>query len=72
MLIWDQRLVHGAAPNDSDRLRMAQFIKGFRRDGAGVERLRRRAARVRTELHKAGLAGEVSDLGRRVFGIDVE
>ena len=29
MLIWDQRLVHGEALNDSDRLRMAQFIKGF-------------------------------------------
>jgi ectoine hydroxylase-related dioxygenase (phytanoyl-CoA dioxygenase family) len=71
MLIWDQRLVHGAAPNESDRLRMAQFIKAFRRDGAGEERLRCRAARVRAELDKAGLRGEVSALGRRVFGLDV-
>ena len=35
-LIWDQRVAHGSAPNASDRPRMAQFVKGFRRSGAGA------------------------------------
>jgi hypothetical protein len=43
----------------------------LRRSGAGEERLRYRAARVRKELLRAGLFDEVSPLGRRVFGIDV-
>ena len=69
-LIWDQRVAHGSAPNASDRPRMAQFVKGFRRSGAGAARLARRAARIRVELARAGTAGEVSALGRRVFGLD--
>jgi hypothetical protein len=28
--------------------------------------------RVRAELEKAGLSGEVTPFGRRVFGLDVE
>lgn len=69
-LIWDQRVAHGSAPNASDRPRMAQFVKGFRRSKAGAARLARRAARIRVELARAGTAGEVSALGRRVFGLD--
>ena len=72
MLIWDQRVVHGAMPNESERLRMAQFIKAFKREGASKERLTRRAKRVREELDKAGLIGEITPLGRRVFGMDAE
>jgi hypothetical protein len=49
---------------------MAQFIKGFRRGGAGEGRLARRAARVKAELERAGLLGEVSELGRVAFGLD--
>ena len=69
-LIWDQRVCHGSAPNDSNRARIAQFLKGFRRDGAGQGRLERRGARVKAELERAGVLGEVSALGRRVFGLD--
>jgi hypothetical protein len=29
-------VVHGAAPNNSDRLRMAQFIKAFRQGLADI------------------------------------
>jgi ectoine hydroxylase-related dioxygenase (phytanoyl-CoA dioxygenase family) len=69
-LIWDQRVAHGSAPNASDRPRMAQFVKGFMRRGAGAARLARRAARIRVELARAGTSGEVSALGWRVFGLD--
>ena len=69
-LIWDQRVAHGSAPNASDRPRMAQFVKGFLRFGAGAARLKRRAARIEVELARAGTSGEVSALGARVFGLD--
>ena len=69
-LIWDQRVAHGSAPNASDRPRMAQFVKGFLRRGAGAARLKRRAARIEVELARAGTSGEVSALGARVFGLD--
>ena len=38
--------------------------------GAGEGRLARRAARVKAELERAGLLGEVSELGRVAFGLD--
>ena len=69
-LIWDQRVAHGSAPNASDRPRMAQFVKGFTRRGAGAARLARRGARIKVELARAGTSGEVSALGWRVFGLD--
>ena len=69
-LIWDQRVAHGSAPNASDRPRMAQFVKGFMRRGAGAARLARRGARNKVELARAGTSGEVSALGWRVFGLD--
>ena len=43
-LIWDQRVAHGSAPNASDRPRMAQFVKGFLRRGAGAARSRSTAS----------------------------
>lgn len=31
VLIWDQRVAHGTAPNQSSRCRMAQYLKAFPR-----------------------------------------
>ena len=31
MLVWDQRVAHGTAPNASPRCRMAQYLKAFLR-----------------------------------------
>ena len=69
-MIWDQRLAHGAAPNDSDVPRIAQLVKGFRREGAGRGRLRRRARFIERALEANGTSGVVSALGRRVFALD--
>ena len=59
LLIWDQRCVHGSRPNASSRVRMAQFIRAFRRAPLSMERARARAqaiksnsAFVRTFKHK--------------------
>jgi ectoine hydroxylase-related dioxygenase (phytanoyl-CoA dioxygenase family) len=51
-VLWDQRLVHGTAPNDSSRTRMAQFVKGFRKSKVSEQRLARRSERVRLEIQK--------------------
>ena len=70
-VVWDQRLAHGTAPNDSSRARVAQFVKGFRKSKVSAGRLARRAERVRLEIKKAGAETEaaVSELGRKLFGL---
>ena len=71
-VLWDQRLVHGTAPNDSNKTRMAQFVKGFRKSKVSEQRLARRSERVRLEIKKAGAETEaaVSPLGRKLFGLE--
>ena len=71
-VLWDQRLVHGTAPNDSNKTRMAQFVKGFRKSKVSEQRFARRSERVRLEIHKAGAETEaaVSELGRKLFGLE--
>eukprot|EP00929_Paragymnodinium_shiwhaense_P068205 TRINITY_DN34270_c0_g1_i8.p1 TRINITY_DN34270_c0_g1~~TRINITY_DN34270_c0_g1_i8.p1 ORF type:complete len:713 (-),score=150.65 TRINITY_DN34270_c0_g1_i8:129-2267(-) len=68
MVVWDQRMVHGSCPNASARPRMAQFIKALRRKPITEERATARALAVLREIHHAGLACEVSQLGERVCG----
>ncbi len=51
-LIWDQRVVHGSAQNNSDNFRIAQFIKGFRRQPVGKTRLCKRAKRLNAEIER--------------------
>jgi len=70
LLIWDQRCAHGAAGNASATPRYAQFVKAFPARGCGEGRLRARAAAVRRGCEAAGSLGEVSELGRRVFGFE--
>ena len=54
LLIWDQRVVHGSAHNNSGNFRIAQFIKAFRRVFVGDERLHHRTNRIKSELRKNG------------------
>ncbi|CAE8734835.1 unnamed protein product [Polarella glacialis] len=68
LLVWDQRLVHGSCPNASSRVRMAQFLRAFRRAPLSSERLTARALAVHRKVEAAGLCGQVSALGARVFG----
>jgi len=70
LLIWDQRVVHGSAHNNSGNFRVAQFIKAFRRSFAGDERLRHRTIRVRSELRKRGVSfGKEADDIQRAAGL---
>ena len=70
MLVWDQRVVHGSAPNDSGNSRTAQFVKAFLRNKVSGGRVERRGRIVERELERAGTKGVVTELGRRVFGLD--
>lgn len=55
LLIWNQCVLHGSAHNDSDKFRVAQFIKAFRRAPIGEIRLSRRMKRVDAELKRNGV-----------------
>jgi hypothetical protein len=50
VLIWNQTLAHGTAPNDSKHCRMAQYMKAFSRSAAFSQRPLPRSA---TEPQKA-------------------
>lgn len=66
-LLWDQRVVHGSRPNDSERPRIAQFVRAFRRPPT-VSARRRQV--IEREMRAAGSLELLTPLGRRVFGLD--
>jgi hypothetical protein len=65
-----QLTVHGADPNRSARPRVAQFVKAFRRAPVGECRFHARSQAVRRGLARNGTEGELTALGRAVFGLD--
>jgi len=69
MVIWDQRMPHGARPNNSDRLRCAQFIKMFPASPIDFRRASLRANTIQTQLNASGFQGELTQLGQKVFGL---
>eukprot|EP00434_Breviolum_minutum_P009818 symbB.v1.2.008647.t2/scaffold540.1/size189765/12 len=68
LLLWDQRCVHGSRPNSSSKVRMAQFLRAFRRAPLSKDRAVARARAVLRKVEAAGLLGEVSEIGMEVFG----
>jgi ectoine hydroxylase-related dioxygenase (phytanoyl-CoA dioxygenase family) len=84
VLIWDQRVLHGSAPNQSLNCRMAQYLKAFPRDltyqrqteeGKEEEsshpRLIKRSQGIFQRLKEDGNVGLVSEVGYYLFGLDV-
>jgi hypothetical protein len=69
-LLWDQRVAHGSQPNDSDKHRIAQFIKAVRREPVSARRQQRRSNVIETAMTAAGTIDLLTPLGRRVFGLD--
>jgi ectoine hydroxylase-related dioxygenase (phytanoyl-CoA dioxygenase family) len=70
LLIWDQRVVHGSAHNNSENFRIAQFIKAFRRIFVGDGRLHHRTNRIKSELRKNGVSfGKEADNMQRAAGL---
>lgn len=70
MIIWDQRLPHGSAPNESRRFRIAHFQSYAPKECYSDRRRQRRAMLVAAELESAGSLRLVSGTGRQVFDID--
>jgi len=65
LIVWSSELPHCNYPNDSDRFRMNYYIKMFpaQQNAPGVE--------IRREIMTSCLEGlEVSDLGKKVFGLE--
>lgn len=83
VLVWDQRVLHGTAPNTSSHCRLAQYLKAYPRHqtfpttqhtAAPHPRLLRRAQQLEKFLSEdsngLGLA-QVTELGKTLFGLDV-
>lgn len=54
LLIWDQRVMHGSAQNNSNKFRIAQFIKAFKRAPLTEKSLQNRRMRVKREMSRNG------------------
>jgi len=54
LLVWDQRVMHGSAQNNSDKFRIAQFLKAFKRVQMSEQSLQNRRNRVEHEMLKNG------------------
>jgi len=69
VVIWDQRLPHGAMPNKSGSFRIAQFVKMFVANPINPVRLQCQTATIIEMIKKSGFEQELTELGARVFGI---
>lgn len=72
LLVWDQRVIHGANPNKSKNCRFGIPVRCFRRAvlEKSEERLEIRAERLLTEFSKNGfdIYSDLTETGAEVFG----
>ena len=71
LLIWEQRVVHGSTPNKSSTSRMAVPIRAFKREALSQKRAMERGRAIEKQIGACGFGGELTVLGRKVFGLDV-
>ncbi|KAL6045037.1 Phytanoyl-CoA dioxygenase [Balamuthia mandrillaris] len=69
MVVWDQRTLHGSAPNSSDRFRGAQFIKLFPAKQLDATAKEARAKVVARKVEEANALDDLSELGQKLFGL---
>jgi hypothetical protein len=71
VLLWNQVMFHGTAPNRSSRCRTAQYLKAFPRSCVSEPRLIRRSQAVMMNLRKYGVPlASITKTGHQVFGLD--
>jgi ectoine hydroxylase-related dioxygenase (phytanoyl-CoA dioxygenase family) len=71
VLLWDQTVMHGSAPNESLSNRMAQFVKAFPRACVDADRLARRSAALEILLRENGtdVHLDLCDSAKRMMGL---
>ena len=70
VLIWDQTIFHGTAPNKSSHSRMAQFLKAFPRSSVSVTRLARRTEALVRSLQASGAINIITSEGSELFNVE--
>lgn len=71
VLMWNQTVFHGTAPNKSSNCRTAQYLKAFPVNKVDADRLQRRVAALSNILEEKNLKSEVTRTGARVFGLSL-
>lgn len=67
LVIWDQRMAHGSAPNCSANARFCQFLKMSSALDLSSSQAKHRAAVVSKKVAASGV--EMTDLGKKLFGL---
>ena len=70
LLIWDQRTIHGSAPNTSCRNRIGIAIKFFPAANMTPARKQHRAESLFRQMRAAGFLDELNETGMTVFGLN--
>ena len=70
LIVWSQFLPHGSAPNYSENLRMAQFMKIGLASQIKMESRLKRAKYVSNKIQEAGLIVE-EEFEKKLMGIDI-
>lgn len=70
VVVWNQTVAHGSAPNESERCRYAQFFKVFPANPMNEGRWERRSAAVKKWIEKAGCQADITELGKKFLGIE--
>jgi len=65
LLVWEQKTPHGSAPNNSNQMRMAQFLKMLH-PFPNTERGNARANFLKKKVAESGV--EMTELGEKLFG----
>ncbi|KAL9642528.1 hypothetical protein ABK040_011095 [Willaertia magna] len=66
LLIWDICMPHGSSPNNSERMRLCQFIKMFK---APMKLKENRKKIIKTIVKKEMGENELTELGEKLFGL---
>eukprot|EP01094_Clydonella_sp_ATCC50884_P024855 TRINITY_DN6354_c0_g1_i1.p1 TRINITY_DN6354_c0_g1~~TRINITY_DN6354_c0_g1_i1.p1 ORF type:complete len:334 (+),score=80.37 TRINITY_DN6354_c0_g1_i1:186-1187(+) len=69
LIIWDQRCMHGACPNSSERCRAMMPVRMFRGGHMPPKRAKARRDNLRRHLQQLRMEEEVTDVGKVVFGL---
>ena len=73
LVIWDQRLIHGSTTNRSRKVRCGVPVRFYHSEQLRQQsdRAKDRARVIRAKIQLENFEGELSEIGRKVFGLDL-